>query len=101
LPRAFLSAQGPSLSIPTHRDAFQLHLTPFNSTPQRSAKEKALVGALAAFAATAALRVPDAKVNLLAGFLASSGANELSRRRRERLRRVRIHTGPRTTASAR
>ena len=28
-----LSAQGPSLSIPD-RDAFQLQLTPFNSTPQ-------------------------------------------------------------------
>ena len=23
----------PSVSIPTHLDAFQLHLTPFNSTP--------------------------------------------------------------------
>jgi hypothetical protein len=28
-----LSAQGPPLSIPTHLDAFQLQLTPFNSTP--------------------------------------------------------------------
>jgi uncharacterized protein YcbX len=52
--------------------------------PPRSAKEKALVGALAAFAAFAALtRVPDSKVNLLAGFLASSGANECIRRRRQ------------------
>jgi hypothetical protein len=30
---AHLSAPGPSLSIPTHRDAFQLQLTPFNYTP--------------------------------------------------------------------
>jgi hypothetical protein len=32
---SFLSAH-PSLSIPTHRDAFQLHLTPLNSTPTSS-----------------------------------------------------------------
>ena len=32
--RNHLSAQGPSLvSIPTRLDAFQTHLTPFNSTP--------------------------------------------------------------------
>eukprot|EP00982_Pelagococcus_subviridis_P009798 30944-Pelagococcus_subviridis.AAC.10 len=30
---AILSAQGPSVSIPTHLDAFQLRPTPFNSTP--------------------------------------------------------------------
>ena len=29
----FLSSQGHSLSIPTHLHAFQLHLTPINSTP--------------------------------------------------------------------
>ena len=38
MPPAHLSAQGPPLSIPTHLDTFQLHLTPFNSTQNLDVK---------------------------------------------------------------
>jgi len=37
---AHLSAQGPSRSIPTRLDAFQLNLTPFNSTPTIACMER-------------------------------------------------------------